>query len=202
VPFPVGGPAPWILWGSKEVATLTVAGSAGVFASSVSTHQLVKVSYGRPDNWRFLFTGRITGGVTPVAVPTVCHARFDVILGTGRDNWDTQKEGATPVPAQINAFCSMRWDVPLGTAPGLQNWNRKYTTSVPSPPLDDSALTTLQTIDHVVAQNIQCRARLHLSNGDLNTNVTVEVGAYFAPNVHIRPDWSQGRFNGQETGGK
>ncbi len=52
----------------------------------------------------------------------------------------------------------------------------------------------------VVAQDIQCSARLH---GNFNPTLTkrLTVSAFFAPNVHIRPEWFERHFRGNENGG-
>jgi hypothetical protein len=187
--------SPWHLWGSSETSTVGITGGGGVFSSSQTTHQLAKISYKRPETWRFFLFGRILGGTTGAVLPTALHAIFDVMVGVGRTNFDTTKRTTgLGVPGQFNGFAEMRWNVVAGVVPGAQNFNRKFCTEVSGPPLDDTALTTLQRIDHIVAQDIQCNCRVLLSNGDLGIQIQYEVGAFFAPNVHVRPDWFDGQY--------
>jgi hypothetical protein len=147
----------------------------------------------------------VIGGVVGAASVTSVHALFNVYFGVGRSVVDTSKP-AVGGPGGYNAFCRMRWDIPIGTVPGQQNWNIKYATRVPGPPLDDSAPTSLVDIEHIVAENISCTANLVMSQGDPGVDVTAELGAFFAPNVHVRPDWlrreSGKAFLGSELGGK
>jgi hypothetical protein len=191
--------APWKMWGTSERLTV-VSGAVGPANATVSSSQLAKVSYRRPDTWRFMFTGRLIGGTVGAVATTSVHALFDVFVGVGRSVLDTQKP-VLGVPVNFNAFAQMRWDVAPAVQPGQQNYNIKFCTQVLGPPLDDSALTTLQVIDHIPAENISCRVRLVMSSGDPGVEITAELGAYFAPNVHVRPDWASEDYRGGETGG-
>lgn len=193
--------APWHMWGTTVEATV-VSGAVGPANETVEPTQLARIDYRRPENWRFLLTGRLMGGdVAPGAVTQV-HALFDVFVGIGRGVLDTQKQ-VLGVPVNFNAFAIFTWQVPAGVVPGQQNYNLKYATSVPSPPLDDNDTTVRQVIDHLPAQNITCRARLVMSGGAPGVSVTAELGAFFAPNVHVRPEWfdDDNLFRGNETGG-
>jgi hypothetical protein len=191
LPFP-----PWHMWGSEQIVTLDP--SAGGFQN---TQQVAKISYRRPETWRFLLTGRLEGLAPTVATVQDVYAQFDLAVGIGRSVYDTQKSESVVTPPQFNCFAQFYWAVPPTIMPGAQNWNRKYLTCVRAPPHDDSDQTDRLLIDHFVAQDIQCRVRCILTAGEPGVQVRVAVGAYFAPNVHVRPDWSSGQFRGAETGG-
>jgi hypothetical protein len=131
------------------------------------------------------------------------HVLFDVYVGVGRSVLTTQRPDTILVLA--DAFLDMHWLVPVGTRPGDQAGNIKYATQVTSPLVDDAVATSTHLIDHLVAEDITCRARAFINAGDAagTTNVQVEFGAFFAPNTHIRPDWMarSDQFRGGETGG-
>jgi hypothetical protein len=189
------------MWGTTQVLTATL----GVTGPPVTaSNQLARVSYKRPDNWRFLLTGKLVGGDVATIGDTEVWALFDLFLGVGRSFLDTEKV-ALVAPLTYNAFARMHWTVPVGTVVGQQNHNIKYATQVPGPPLDDDAVATRETIDHIVAEDISCRVRLVIASVD-PIAITAELGAYFAPNVHVRPDWWRDApptkaFAGNELGG-
>lgn len=193
--------APWHMWGTTERLTVS-SGAVGPANNTVAGSQLARVSYKRPETWSFLFTGRLVSGDVGLSQTTSVFALFDVFIGVGRSVLDTSKVPAG-TPANLNAFCKMRWQVPTGTIPGQQNNNKKYATEVSGPPLDDSAATTLQTIRWFPAENISCQAKLVMTGGDPGISVTAEVGAYFAPRAHMRPDWfaDDQQFLGMEVKG-
>lgn len=190
--------APWHMWGTSVRSTV-VSGATGPANATVVTSQLAKINYKRPENWRFLFWGRLLGGTAGTSATTSVHALFDVFLGVGRSVLDTQKD-ILGTPANFNAFAQFRWNVAPLTVPGQQNNNIKYASAVSSPPLDDSTSATT-IIDHLTAEDISCRVRLVMSSGDPGVEVQAELGAFFAPNVHIRPDWFSERYLGGEQKG-
>jgi hypothetical protein len=130
------------------------------------------------------------GGTVGAVSATTVHALFDVAVGVGRTSFDTQK-AILGVPVNFNAFAQLIWRVPVGTVPGAQNFNIKWLQRVPGPTYDDTAGAQLPTrdTDLIVAEHISCRVRVVMSGGDPGVSVQAEVGAFFAPNVHIRPDW-------------
>jgi hypothetical protein len=191
------------MWGSSQVLTVS-SGAVGPANNTVSSAQLVKINYRRPETWRFLFWGRIVGGDLDPAAVTSVHALFDVFVGVGRSVLDTQKT-ILGVPANFNSFVQFRWNVPIATQPGQQNNNIKYTTVTGSPVLDDASGAT-RLIEHLVAEDLSCRVRFVMSGGSPGVDITAELGAFFAPNVHVRPDWFAAdpevpQFPGGEAGG-
>ena len=186
--------APWHMWGTSQVVTVVND------ARWVNTVQLAKINYKRPENWRFFLAGRVIGGTITTSTQTELYAEFNVMLGVGRSVFNTEKERTNP-PATFNPFALMHWTIPLGLQPGIQNWNRKYLTEVRAPPLDDTDQTVRELIDHLPAQDIQCQARVRISQSDPGATFQVEVSSFFAPNVHLRPDWYKRQFPGAEEGG-
>lgn len=189
---------PWHMWGNTERFELTV----GVGGSREEVgQQLCKVSYKRPENWRFFFGGRLLGGVAGVGGNIDVYALFDLQIGVGRSAFDTQNERFT----QFRSFCTMHWRVPAGTIPGAQVDNTKYTSRVLGTPLMDSAPTVRPELDLVPAEDIQVRARMYIDLAPSTVTVIGELTCFLAPNVHARPDWfaedAREMFLGQETGG-
>ena len=110
-PLRVAPRVPWHMWGNTERFELTI--GAGGSREEVG-QQLCKVSYRRPENWRFFFGGRLLGGVAGVGGNIDVYALFDLQIGVGRSVFDTQNERFT----QFRSFCTMHWRVPAGTIPG------------------------------------------------------------------------------------
>ena len=188
---------PWHMWGTSYVIQVDKPGASGV--ASV-THQLAKVSYKRPETWRFFFAARLVdGNVNTSGGDEIIIVDFDLIIGVGRSNYDTTSG------EQLSGFCSFLYRIPNGFSPASVNTQtkKKWTTTVPSPILVDGIATTTYPLTTFVAQDVQCSARIQVPGGTDPRTATVEVSSYFAPNVHVRPDWySDGtQFRGAETGG-
>lgn len=198
--------APWHMWGSSQ--TLTIVNNGGTRLQSQDV-QLAKINYKRPETWRFFFAARIVGADAAVPGPVALDIAvfYSVTLGVGRDVW------RSPTMADFLAiqqfFVEFRYIVPVGVVPGFSNYNWKYTDKGVTPPLDDSnPLTSVHEIDTIVSEDIQCQASVvilqpnHMAPG---STMQVEVAAFFAPNVHVRPDWMgddpERAFMGNETGG-
>jgi hypothetical protein len=193
------GLTPWQLWGDSK--TLEAVQDTGLAVVTSST-QVAKVTYKRPETWSFWLGARLVGGDTPVANSAVL-VRFSIILGAGRSSFATEQP--SPLVSFNTWFQDFRFVIPAGVAPGLQNDNIKYVTSVICPPTNDSIATTVREVDHLVAEDIQCRATLYLQSIAVNNRIIAEATAYFAPWSHVRPDWFQEdparQFIGSETGG-
>ena len=164
-----------------------------------ATSQLAKVNYGRPDTWRFLFG--VTVNECPEAdpgEPVLIRVDFDVIVGLGR----SMLQMPTPTFPPPVGFCQFL--ISYGPAP--INGQTRWTTVTRAPQLDDIAVAGFRPeLDQIVAQDIQCSARVLA----VATEETTPVGAplhvtlhsYFAPNTHIRPEWFEANFRGNEQGG-
>jgi hypothetical protein len=98
----------------------------------------------------------------------------------------------------------------LFTQAGAFSPEYKYSTEVIAPPRNSTfpappAGSTFQNVvDHVVAQDIQVQFQLFLNSVLVGEQMEVEVGAFFAPNVHVRPEWTAkvGVFPGREASGR
>lgn len=194
------GIPPWHMWGSTvELATL------GAIANvERASQQIARVSYKRPENWRFWIQARLVGGDAPAVGPEVVRIRVDLAFGVGRSVARTHQ----PVVAGViqTAFAFFEWLVPIGVLPQDVPNSNKYTTQVRTPELVDGDATTITLCDHFPAENIQAEANLVVLKAEAIA-VQTEVTVFFAPNVHVRPDWldpeapAEAMFRGGETGG-
>lgn len=199
-PPPPSPVLPWHMWGTTKTVTLTQG-----TGTNVATTQIARVNYRRADTWRFFFGGKLYMATTDVA-NVVVRARVDLILGVGRSNFPTEQVGVTDI-----GFATFQWNVPAGSLPGALQTAVKYTSKVRTPLLDDSDATSYQEIDLITAQDIQAGGRISIVAASVGTQVSVQLSAFFAPNVHVRPDWfwedvsekamNARRFTGAEVGG-
>jgi hypothetical protein len=198
-PGPVATPqAPWHMWGTSETVTVPHPSSSG--AQYVQTVQVAKISYRRPETWRFLFGAHIIQAPDAGANPVHIYVDFDVWTGVGRSRIllsEYQRQTGW-------GFCHL--DFQYATPGANQVGRTKWAMSVPSLPLDDSAPTVLQEISLIPGQDLQVQARVATLAVDAQDAPTVlEIHGYFAPNVHVRPDWihpdDSRQFTGNETGG-
>lgn len=138
-----------------------------------TSQQLARVNYGRPDTFRFIVYMSVPAGLTVGAA----NATFNCTLGVGRSS-------ITIVLASLSI-----------TAPAIAG---KYAlaTTMYTPGIEPVGTTAAPvTTDFIVAQDIQCAADVSGTGGS-----PVTVAAFFAPNVHIRPEWFVRKFSG-ELGG-
>lgn len=165
----MGGYPPWHMWGTSQ--TLDLSAAAGVQPPNPFTQQLARISYARPESWRFLFWSQLLQSSIAGAGGGV-NVSFDLIVGVGR----TQVKLAT--------FCSFGFPI-IGT-PATDNV-QKWSGRALMPPLN-GADTVDRTVENFVGQDIQCSARVTLFAASL-TSVTIEIGCMFAPASHVRPEW-------------
>ena len=175
---PVARP-PWILWGSSQtIEHIHVAN-----ANPVQTQQLARVSYRRPESWRWLFSANIietnsTGGALTV-------------------NWVMQV-GIGRASVTIPNFDAYTFLFPL---PGVPNQIFSANTTGPSRTTGVAPPVLSSVFDVVVAQDIQLSAKLSFGGMTNGSKTTIVLDAYFAPNFHARPDWFNREFNGEELNG-
>lgn len=167
---------PWHLWG-HELPIQPTAPAAGTFVAQ--SQQLVRVDYGRPETWFFIFSvifsAQDTTNVTSIDV------FFDINLGTGRSVMVIQGfEHYTFVPADV------------GT--------QKYSTQVTGPKrfAAEVAVNPVQTIS---AESINVVARASLVAAGPCSPIVL-CSAMFTPSTHVRPEWYEGEFPGGEDKGK
>ena len=192
---------PWHLWGGAQVVDLNV-------GQAVSSIQLAKVSYARPESWRFLFTARVLSAPTTGSATEHIILDFDLTVGIGRYSTTLGREDV-PVPSPTNAE-ETRGFARFHFNRGEPNFPTRYAwlTTGFSPIADPTdGATVPRTTEVIVAQDIQCRVRAGAFAGSgTPVPMKVQVAAYFAPNVHLRPDWYADaeetvRFRGNELGG-
>lgn len=173
------GDLPWKMWGNTQTLTVGAGGSAG------KEVQLVKIAYRRPESWRFLLFAEIeneAGGATR------SEAAFSLITGLGRASVNI-----SGVPGyRYDGFARFVWDVAIPVAQRRPKW----ATRVQQPNMNDVSGLTDWT-DVIVGQDIQLAGNVY---GNPGTVIT--IGAFLAPAVHVRPDWFQEEFDGNETNGR
>jgi hypothetical protein len=142
---------------------------------SQPTTQLAKIEYHRPDTWSFFFWANLP---QLISNPTI-DVRFDLTFGVGRS------------VVKVPGFALLR------AAFGTPAW----TTGVPSTGVVDpiTAAITSQLLDRIPAQDIQCQATV--LNSPPTGTPAIELGAFFSPFHHSRPDWFAG-IMGEELKGK
>ncbi len=173
--------APWKMWGQKRIVT----GLGGQFNEP---QQLARVSYKRPDSWRFFLAAQIVNGPV-LGAPASLTVYFDLAFGVGLTQFSTPERDNT------SNFHYFRWTIAAGIDPVILP--AKWTTQARGPLWDDS-LTESSLTDVVVAQDIQAYASVAPSAAG---EYQVACTAFFAPNTHVRPDWFSEQFSGAEKGG-
>lgn len=197
---------PWHMWGTSELITAPAVPVGTPNFQSVNNQQMARVNYGRPERWSFFFGGRITENFISVGDDQVVELIFDLNLGVGRSVFQTlQRRPQNPLFSGNHGYCRFRWNL----APGINGTTAvaKYATRVPTPLQDDDLATSQQVSDWFPAQDVNCQCTLIHTKSDPLQTITVEATAYFAPTVHVRPDWfaragESERFRGAETGGR
>ena len=180
----MSGLAPWHLWGNSQSLTFTQVASVN---NPPTTQQLVKIAYRRPETWTFLFYLQITNATAGASPGIILNANFDVILGVGRSQ------------LSIPTFIELVAAVPGGGGPSAVSWTTMAYAPGLLKPDDGSSASVL--ISEIPAQDIQVQVRSGMPLG-AQQPVTIEVGAFFSPKVHVRPDWlGRPEFSGEERGG-
>lgn len=175
------GLPPWHTWGVDETLNFTT-----LTGLNLITRQLTRIDYKRPDSWRFLVFLKTLE--SDQANPNwSVTAAFQLMIGIGRSNvvipnWIVLTTGLQAVGAQPQLLTS--------TAP---------TVGLVTPGAGGTALQAFS--DVIVGQqiNVSCNATANAAAGTL----AIQVGAYFAPASHIRPDWYERVpvFAGEEIDG-
>lgn len=168
---------PWHMWGTSLPYNIIAGSNPGL----QGTVQLAKINYARPENWRFLFVAEIKNDLLITNTITV---QFHIIAGVGRSS------------SLISPFATILFSGPVSANTII------WRTQVIEPDVSAAAPPPPPTFtDHIVAQDLQCYATVSSNAG---TNILLIASAYFAPNVHIRPEWydSDGpQFKGNENNG-
>lgn len=175
---------PWHMWGTSDLVTVHYA--AGVAPTAQATQQTTRIEYARPENWKFFFAAKIIS-FESAALSGDFDVAFDVNFGLGR---------STITIPNFELFQFIAY--PSGGGPSSFKWSTEVIAPLRSPTdINPSKVTS------IVAQQLNVNARVNLRNlsAAVAADVTVEVHTYFAPNVHIRPEWNIHHFPGNETQG-
>jgi hypothetical protein len=183
---------PWLMWGNKQTMKIPlIIGNA-----QTSGSQLLKIAYGRPESWRFLFMARVIA--QPLANPadhpvTELIVDFNVDTGIGRATANLDR-----LPASTNQPGFERY-IFAGNPIVPTNANAfKWSTSVPGPNRLDVGTNVPNMTDVIVGQDIQVAVSVLSTCSMDQPNLILEVGAFFSPNVHLRPEWFKKEFRGDE----
>lgn len=177
-----GGIPPWHMWGNS----LLVEVPFSVAILYVSTSQIVRLNYARPESFNFLFSAQLARIPEPVN-PGQIRVSWDLTVGLGRSR-------VTLTEFEQYVFT---WPGPTNPTGEL-----KWSTQVVSPLRVDGTATSTGIVDHIVAEDIQLNARVDFGGiGPFTEPALVQLSAYFSPVSHIRPEWYEGRFPGGEDSG-
>ena len=184
---------PWHLWGGSESLDLV---SGGVVTTPVTGHQLVKIAYGRPETWSWLFLAKMVEGP---ATPGKIEVFFNLTTGVGRA---TGQIYGQPINLPTQAFEKYVFQWGGGAAP-LNSI--KWSTEAFGPQRDDTVSPSPENrITEIPAQDIQLEIVANLQTVAAGDRAKIIVSAFFAPKNHIRPEWFErvGHFPGNEDHGK
>lgn len=176
---------PWHLWGS--VQSVSVESDIVHFST---TQQLAQIRYARPESWRFYFKVAVLN-IQGSAVGSTMTTDFNLSIGVGR---------ATTLIKPFARF--------IFTPAELSALTVKQITSVEL--LGESAARTSPNIIEVFpAQTIQVDTVTTFDVlGLILPGSKIECTAFFAPNVHVRPEWhlrggsAMEQFSGDEHKGR
>jgi hypothetical protein len=191
------GPEPWKMWGSSAIVQVDAAGATEQSLSQ----QLSSVRYKRPETWSFLLTARLLSGATNFGLDQDFEVDFFLQTGLGL-NIEILGNAQVPAFSTDSVFARFIWRVPAGQPVGQRPFSQKWTTKTFTPPTDDTVgAGSARELDWFPAQNINCTARCVVPSAALGP-IRFQVGAYFAPRSHVRPDWFLRNENLQFKGGE
>lgn len=197
------GIPPWHLWGNSQV----IACSDTIVQSNAGNEgQLIRIAYGRPETWQFLFAARLLEGTqAPADTGNTVNVQFDLTTGIGRSQ--------IIIPAfELYRFAWGRAGSAQNAPIGSMKWSsqslgmRRLDPAFPATPVSDpddwdaDGRSLSNPVTEIVGQDIQLRCIVTAAS---LTSVTakVEVSAQFAPRTHVRPEWWLDTFPGGEAGG-
>jgi hypothetical protein len=180
------------MWGTDNLIVVPDVSDGTVFQQS---QQLARVNYKRPETWSFLFVAQLYKAPTPVAGNLLVIVEYELNIGLGRSvaNINSSNNGFNV------GFCRFVWS--FAAAP-IFPAQVKWTTTVRTPILDEGAVVPqTEAVDHICGQDIQCNVKATVVTGAGvvgDTDTQINVHAYFAPLVHVRPSWWKELFHGGE----
>jgi hypothetical protein len=188
-----GGLAPWHMWGTHgSVTVLHPSSSATQFSTS---QQLARINYKRPETWHFLFAAKLLQAPDGAPGNVDVIVDFDLAVGLGRTAVQLQGRPGEP------GFCRLvfHYAGPASAQIGVTKWTTQTQTEVSN--IIPATPVVLPLVEFV-AQDIQCSVRVFTqSAAAVDAPTLVECHSYFAPKNHIRPDWFDGNYRGEEKEG-
>jgi len=193
-----------LMWGSDQQITVqTLSSMIGPPQTEVTvqTPQLVRIDYGRPEAWSFMFAAALVG-MTPTPTPGFLGSFFvdvffDVSIGVGRSS------------IFLREFEHFRWEI-SNSDPADMNamikrgptWSQQVVP--PARTQDDPPIPRTGVVDSIASQSINVTARVRGFNENFTAvnSASLIVSAFFAPRTHVRPEWFRdGNFSGGENNG-
>jgi hypothetical protein len=173
------------MWGNSQ--TIQVTSTGGPHAEAFGG-QLVRVVYKRPETWKFFFGFQMPYIATNAAGKVIID--FDLTLGVGRSQM------------LIRSFESFEVEWAAFSSPTAGSQCYSNSVVAPARRMDSVPPVPENFIREISAQDIQLEAR-----GTFSTTVPGDVGhitvfAFFSPAVHVRPEWFQRLFRGEEDKGE
>jgi len=172
------GLAPWHTWG-RAIQTSVTASALTIF-QGVSVNGLVNVVYKRPETWRFFLWASLDN-FTPAAAGAV-RIQFNINTGVGQHFFAINKAATLLLPVAAGI--------------GSEAWTNQLVTN--GQVLADGVTSFQGFQDSIVGQAIIVGATVYPQGLTLADTATVTVGAFFSPNVHVRPEWWNGIFKAGE----
>ncbi len=164
-----------------------------------SSSQIARISYKRPETWRWLFGVILMGGNTIGQSNSTLQVLLNVQTGVGR----------TVFTMELGRFV-FNWagDVPVFQDPLISMAGKKWSNNVNGPLVDDTLAATppQNVVNTFVGEDVQVSCSSLFTSqagggGTAGKTVSFAVTALFAPEVHLRPEWHQGLFPGDEARG-
>lgn len=187
--------SPWRMWGSSErlSARLSLlAGPGGHWTvAGTAERQLTAIHYARPETWSFFLAATLLD-CTPqppagVGRPVVT-AHFDVTIGVGR--------------SQIVLVDFVKFQLVSDFAPGANSFPVPltfYTTRAAAGPASYDATATPPLafglpIEEVCSEEINVLGRVTIeipptTDNNAPLEASMLLHSYWAPRVHVRPEW-------------
>lgn len=193
-PWLRSGLPPWHMWGTIATVRIPITG----LDLLIGQQQLSKVAYKRPDTWQWLFYARLASAPTP-AIPgnqITVVVDFNVIAGLGRGS------------VNLTPFERFRWNWVAPAGPPTDSGGAIIWSTTAIQPERAPGDTPDHSIFQIVAEDIQATTTVNVVSQEAPLgDVIVEIGAFFAPRSHIRPDWlingpNELRFPGGEVGAR
>ncbi|HEX7235471.1 MAG TPA: hypothetical protein VF405_00840 [Gammaproteobacteria bacterium] len=201
----LGGPSkkrppsivPWHMWGTSKIITVPLPSSSAT--QFVQSGQLARVNYKRPETWHFLFVAELLAAPDGVAGNNVdVIVDFDIFVGIGRAVAALKGRAGEPGFARL----TFHYAGPASAQVGITKWTTQATSEVSNTPTILNPNPIVLPVVEFPAQDIQCSARVTTQSASADPLPTkVEVHAYFAPKNHIRPDWFDREYMGEEKEG-